>query len=344
VAGRDRQVPPVNGDQVRGTSFIVPRSRLSGYDADEVEDLLDAVAAELDAGRPAGPVIETATLPAPGEWSYDIDAVDWFFEQLARGPNDSKPTGLSSDPWAGLDVAQFTRSGAAEEPGSLRQDFSAECENAWYDFDQQPGVYLRWERVKGGWSATRWAFELRTADQQAIASLRGWPIYGSMTASTGGKTFTWNRKPARSSPDIAELAAYSWRDHAGHFTAKPVKDSAQRRGSRQVRELIDDTGTPTLYSSGDSFNYRAYARITFPDRRWLRFLVRGTGRGNAIMTAVDQAGNKVARYRITRITRFNQAMVEAEIAVHPDQRLTDELVLAIAVSPPWLYHYFDTPK
>jgi DivIVA domain-containing protein len=329
-------------------SFVVPKSRLSGYDADEVEDLLDSVATELDAGRPAGPVIETATFPAPGEWSYDIDAVDWFFEQLARGPDDSEPAGLSSDPWADLDVAQFTRSGvggAAEDQGNLPRHFGEECENAWYDFDQQPGVYLRWERVKAGLLATRLAFELRTADQQAIASVRGWPIYGSMTASTGGKTFTWNRSPVRSSsPVIAELAARSWRDHAGHFTAKPMKDSAQRREARTVRELIDDTGIPILYSSGESFNYRAYARITFPDRRWLRFLVRGTGRGNAIMTAVDQAGNKVARYRITRITRFNQAMAQAEIAVHPDQRLTDELVLAIAMSPPWLYHYFDTPK
>jgi hypothetical protein len=123
-----------------------------------------------------------------------------------------------------------------------------------------------------------------------------------------------------------------------------MKDPAQRREARTIRELTDGTGTPVLYVSGDSFNYRAWARITFPDRRWLRFLVRGTGRGNAIMTAVDQEGNKVARYRITGITRFNQIMVEAEIAIHPDQRLTDELVLAIAISPPWLYHYFDTPK
>jgi hypothetical protein len=339
----------VNGDQVRGTAFVIPKSIRSGYDADEVEDLLHRVAAELDAERPAGPVIETATFPPPGEWSYDIDAVDWFFEQLARGPNDSRAAGLSSGPWADLDVAQLTRSGAggtADEEGNLPQGFGEECENAWYDFDQQPGVYLRWERVKGSLvAAARWAFELRTADQQAIASLRGWPIYAPMTASTGGKTFTWNRGPARSSsPDIADLAARSWRDHAGHFTAKPMKDSALRREARQVRELIDDTGTPILYSSGESFNYRAYARITFPDQRWLRFLVRGTGRGNAIMTAVDQAGNKVARYRITRITRFNGALVEVEIAVHPDRRLTDELVLAIAISPPWLYRYFDTPK
>jgi len=55
------------------------------------------------------------------------------------------------------------------------------------------------------------------------------------------------------------------------------------------------------------------------------------------MTAVDQAGNKVARYRLTRY-RFGP--YEAEITVHPDQRPTDELALAIALSAPWLYSYF----
>jgi hypothetical protein len=328
-------------------SFVVPKPIRSGYHAGEVDDLLHRVAAELDAGRPPGPVIETATFPPPRKRSYDIDAVDWFFGQFARDPNDFEPAGLGSDPWGDLAVAQLTRSGvgdAAEDEGNLPRGFGEQCENAWHDFDQQPGMYLRWERVRGGLLAARWAFELRKADRQAIASLRGWPIYGSVTASTGGKTFTCNRGPARSSPVIAELAARSWGDRAGRFTAKPMKDSAQLREARKIRELIDDTGTPTLYMSGESSNYRACARITFPDQRSLRFLVRGTHRGNAIMTAVDQAGNKVARCRLTRFTRFNEILVEAEIAVHPDRKLTDELVLAIAISPPWLYHYFDTPK
>jgi hypothetical protein len=68
--------------------------------------------------------------------------------------------------------------------------------------------------------------------------------------------------------------------------------------------------------------------IKFPDQRWLRFPVRGTSRGNAIMTAVDQAGNKVARYRFTGAGK--------EIAVHPDHRLTEELALVIAVSATWI--------
>jgi hypothetical protein len=32
-------------------------------------------------------------------------------------------------------------------------------------------------------------------------------------------------------------------------------------------------------------------------------------------------------------------LVEAEIAVHPDRKLTDELILAIAISAEWLNGY-----
>ena len=35
-----------------------------GYDVPEVEDLLDRIAAELDAGRPAWPLIENTTVAA----------------------------------------------------------------------------------------------------------------------------------------------------------------------------------------------------------------------------------------------------------------------------------------
>jgi DivIVA domain-containing protein len=40
----------VTGDEVRNAGF----SKLSGYDASQVNDLLNRIAAELDAGRPAG--------------------------------------------------------------------------------------------------------------------------------------------------------------------------------------------------------------------------------------------------------------------------------------------------
>src|SRR6516225_1315379 len=71
---------PVNGEEVRGTSFR--RRSAGGYSAIEVDDLLRRVAAELDAGQPAGPLIANATFQSGGKRSYDIDAVDWFLGQL----------------------------------------------------------------------------------------------------------------------------------------------------------------------------------------------------------------------------------------------------------------------
>ncbi len=105
------------------------------------------------------------------------------------------------------------------------------------------------------------------------------------------------------------------------------------------RQLLDETGTPILYTGGVTSG-RDGGYIKFPGRRWLRFPVRGDKRANAIMTAVDQAGNKVARYRLVS----NELIFgkKIEITVHPGQQLTDELALAILLSGPWLSSAFDS--
>jgi len=344
----------VNGDEVRDTWFLRPEQQ--GYDVSEVDDLLRRVAAELDVGRPAGPLIENATFRRRhiSGRGYDIDAVDWFLDQLLLllRPVHTEPAGTSADPCRDLAVAQFTRSRVgdaaeppARQPRNLRKYLSGECENAWRDFGQAPGLHLLWGRAGGGrlWGAR---YELRTAEQQTIASRDRRP----RTVSAGGRSFTYKKTdiPARSTadswpPGIAELALRSWRDDTGHFTAGwAMSSKAQRREARSAHELVDKTGIPILYTSGKNFNRRACACVTFPDQRWLRFLVRGTESGNAIMTAVDQAGNRVARYRkSTGGLPWERA--EAEITVHPDRELTDELVLAIAISAEWLRSYFGSP-
>jgi DivIVA domain-containing protein len=335
----------VNGDEVRRTWFLD-----GGYAASEVDDLLRRVVAELDAGRPAGPLIENATFRRPHmSRGYDIDAVDWFLDQLLLRPGHAELAGTSADPWRDLAVAQLTQSkvgNAAEpparQPRNLRKYLSGECGDAWRDFGQPPGMHLRWGRAGRGrlWASR---YELRTADQQTIASLVGW-IH--LTVHAGGRSFTYKQTgiPARSTvgswpPGIAELAARSWRDYSGHFAAETMSSKEQREEARTAHELADETGMPILYTSGQNYAGRAYACVTFPDQRWLRFLVRGTKPWNAIMTAVDQAGNRVARYRkSTGDLPWEQAPVE--ITVHPDRKLTDELVLAIAISADWLESYF----
>jgi hypothetical protein len=58
------------------------------------------------------------------------------------------------------------------------------------------------------------------------------------------------------------------------------------------------------------------------------------------MTALDQDGNKVALYQIVRADGRLLESRQVEIVVHPDQRITDELLLTLAVSAPWLWTYF----
>jgi len=60
------------------------------------------------------------------------------------------------------------------------------------------------------------------------------------------------------------------------------------------------------------------------------------------MTAVDDAGNKVVRYRIID-QGFMLRRNIVEITVHPDWRLTEELALALTISAPRLRSYFGRP-
>jgi DivIVA domain-containing protein len=340
VAWTSRNAPLVNGDEVRDTWFLRSRGSREGYDAPEVDDLLDRVATELDAGRPARPLIENATFPRKKK-GYDVDAVDWFLDQLILQSGRAERAGLSADPWRDLSVTQFTQGGVsslAGQPGRSQPYFAEECRKAWCDFRQQPGMSLTW-----GWSGHLQPYgllryELRTTEQQMVAS-------GDACADrlrVGERRFTRkNIKSARHSsgslPGLAEAHALSWRDFIGHF-------AAGRTGDQMIAPVdsqhVDEAGMPVLYAMGSAFKYRACARIGFPDQQgWLRFLVRGTGRANAIMTAVDQTGNKIARCRsVAARAGINKIL---EITIHPDQKLTDELVLAIAISAPWLGKYFE---
>ena len=299
-----------------------------GYNAAEVDDLLRRVAAEFDAGRPVGPLIGSVSFHVTRR-GYDIDSVDWFLGQLLRHSGPGHDFG---------DVAQLSRNA----PGY----FTEECWNAWHGFGHQPGTQLWWRQA--GWHC-----ELRTAEQQNIASLRGFALQGRgygwpMAISVGGRRFAFKKldAPQSSSTGISEIAARSTRDIVGHFAGegtsrrkREVETSdpkpIQVNPLAEPREFVDETGTPILYVSGQNYDHRASACITFCDWRWLRFLVRGTIPGNAIMTAVDQAGNSVVRYRISQ-----NAKRTVEITVDPNRELTDELVLAIAISAPWLGRYF----
>jgi DivIVA domain-containing protein len=349
----------VNGDEIRNTTFVTG----GGYDVAQVDDLLRRIAAEIDADRPIEPLIENARFQTRGKRLYDTAAVDWFLDQLLLRERHPQRAGTGGDPWRDLDVTQLTRSEVndpAKRPAiqaglASGKHFREECANAWHEFGQQPGTHLRWRWVRYG-SSRR---ELCTAEEQPLASLKGLGRYAAVSAGERNFTFTRPEHAGSSSPDIAEIAARSSRDYAGHFAEQPISGRAQAEASgrnpstwqrlNEVRppplfmnQLVDEAGIPILYTSGTIGNRRTYVCISFPDQRWLRFFVRGTGRTNAIMTAVDQAGNRVARYRIIGVG-YMLGREKVEITVHPDRDLTDELVLAITISAPWLSRYFAQP-
>ena len=216
--------------------------------------------------------------------------------------------------------------GAQKEVASWlarRKQETARRKETWHGLAQQPGTHLRWESPWG------WRAELRTAEQQTIAAVRS-GMYTTLTARGG--TYT-RRAVSRSSwPGIAETIS----DDRPGAPAHMLNRQAGKRDPA-LKQLLDQTGTPVLYTAGHHFDRKAGGYIKFPGQRWLRFPVRGARRANVIMTAVDQAGNKVARYRLVpNRTGFREGV---EITVHPGQRLTDELTLAIALSAPWLRSY-----
>jgi hypothetical protein len=355
----------VNGGVVRDTWFCKPGVRgIAGYDAQQVDDLLSRVAAELDTGGSARPLIQNAAFRKRKYGRrYDIDAVDRFLDRFLLPVGHVEPDGVVDDPWGDFPVA---RSGE----GDAEESFYPRCENAWRDFGQVPGTHLWFGK------AARRLTELRTAGQHTLASVRGkarpdfsaaWRSFTSQPASAaeadfsiaelldrvksstwpdfsaGGRSFTLQPAFAAesASPAIAELLT---RAEAGHYAEETHIPNTL---NRHVRRLADETGTPILYTFGHNYNCRACACILFPDLRWLRFLVRGTQQANAIMTAVDQAGNRVARYRSIdksggQVKLWSRSSVE--IIVHPGRKLTDELALALALSADWLSSYFIVPS
>jgi hypothetical protein len=245
--------------------------------------------------------------------------------------------GSDADPWRDLPVDWPVRS-----PLSLLQAYKVGWhgtgEGEWRDFAKLPGARLSWVYADAG---DRLGLgELRNADQQTIAS---WRYPPTITISASGRTFTQKTVTRSSRPYLAGID--------GYFPPGSGKLRATiNRVKLELTGFLDETGMPVLYAIGRHLNGSAGGRITFPDQRWLRFPVRGTGPADAIMTAVDQSGNKIARYRLTGKSSWAHKMRNAflhrrdtvEIAVHPGQPLTDELMVALAISAVWLNRYFDS--
>ena len=216
------------------------------------------------------------------------------------------------------------------------KDYARECAEACRDFGVQPGTRLDLVRTGAG----RW--ELRTAEQYALVSARTVP---ARTYVRDGHTYRLSRVRAAQWPAVAaEIGsrrpgspAHLPRTESGPRTGAEAarRNDATARKDFTLKSLADRTDPPVLYTGGGHIDRRPGGYVQFPGQRWLQFPVRGTRRSNAIMTAVDQTGRQVARYMIG-----GRHMIH--ITVHSDQRLTDELIIMLALTARWVSSYFNS--
>ena len=197
----------------------------------EVDELLRRIAAEVDAGRPVGPMIEEAEFRArSGTQAYETGAVDWFLE-LIRCLEDHPELARMSDPWRGWPVANYfsrRRPGDRDRAPDL-EGLALECAEACRDFGRVPGTQLRWVVTPG-----RYPYllgELLTTEQQEVASVRTrtFPVLRA-TVSAGGRTFTWRRVTGSARPVIAELVRRSHLDYAGRCLDADTPDKEETSG------------------------------------------------------------------------------------------------------------------
>jgi len=115
------------------------------------------------------------------------------------------------------------------------------------------------------------------------------------------------------------------------------------QGIRRSRdaELIDiSDGSAVLRVMGRHHGGESNAVVAFSDQRRFHFPILGTGLFDEVMTAVDQEGNKVVRYRQAkqRLGRTTQTRSAAKIeaVVNPAYKVTPDILLVIAVSSGFL--------
>jgi DivIVA domain-containing protein len=340
----------MDGNEVR--RLVFPQS--GGYDTAAVDELLDRIATELDAGRPIAHLIENATLPRQSaqlrkgfRGGYAYASVDGVLLQLRRQDDPE----ARADPWRNLPAWRYSMASPDASAGELagparsgaamlrvgRVQAAKECAEACRDFGARPGTQLDLVRTGVG----RWEL-LLTAEQYALVSARTVP---ARTYVRDGHTYRLSRVRAAQWPAVAAEIGSKRPGSPAHLPRTEPdprtgaeaarRNDATARKDFTLKSLADRTDPPVLYTGGGHIDRRPGGYVQFPGRRWLQFPVRGTSRSNAIMTAVEPTGRQVARYMIGDRRAIH-------ITVHPDQRLTDELILTLALTARWVSSYFNS--
>jgi hypothetical protein len=116
-----------------------------------------------------------------------------------------------------------------------------------------------------------------------------------------------------------------------HSDPRPPRSAWDRK---DTYELVDEaSGRVVLWRVGQHSDTYDDGLIVFPDRQWLRFpVMKGQFRERkAVMTAVDQSGHRLVRYR--------QRRAKSYFYVNPSRELDNALLATIRLTLGWMARY-----
>jgi hypothetical protein len=97
--------------------------------------------------------------------------------------------------------------------------------------------------------------------------------------------------------------------------------------------VVSGTGDPILWIRGRHRDLHADGIVLLPGQRCLVFPVKGTGRRNGVMTAVNESGATVLWFRKMGLRVY-------EVVVSPECDITAEVLCVIELVAGWLSRYF----
>jgi hypothetical protein len=126
-----------------------------------------------------------------------------------------------------------------------------------------------------------------------------------------------------------------------HVGGRTYQVRFEGRGKRDDAELIDvSNGSTVLRVTGRHYGAQRNTTVHLSPQHRYTFPIIGVGLADEVMTAVDEAGNNVIRYRQAKQRRGRRhqtrsaAMVEA--VVNPAYDVTPDILLLIAMSSGFL--------
>ena len=239
----------MTGDDIRGMKF--PRA-WRGYAPQQVDDLLLAVARMLDAGFPPPP-----GTPPPGEFAtilrgYDRQAVDRFFDTLARDRAlQPYPLGAAS-PWGT----------GYEEPQPSDNPGTGDRQAEWRSVADLPGTRLR--RISG------WTSKITDSHGQVLMTCHG----KTLRIGATGQVLRNDPKGAEIVDAATGTPVLRWiGNHSYHRARAVVLGPGQSwlrfpvQGSRlryAVMRAVDQSGTEVMWFRKTQRN--VVEAVTSPDR------------------------------------------------------------------------------